>query len=79
MASQAKPIQGRGRPRGPGRPSLGSFRLETVLPQAAFDELKRREAATGIYFTRVATAILCTELLGGVTDPNSPAHHPVKL
>jgi hypothetical protein len=49
-----------------GRPRLGDYRLETVIPQAAFDELKRREAAGEGYFARVAANILCTELIGGV-------------
>jgi hypothetical protein len=31
-----------------GRPRCGSYRLETTLPRAALDELKRREEKTGM-------------------------------
>ena len=69
-----KPIQSCGRPRGPGRPKLGSWRLETVLPAAVLDELKKREEKTGIYRTRLCAAILERELLGGsVRSFNRPS------
>jgi hypothetical protein len=47
-----------------GRPRCGSYRLETMLPVAALDELKRREEKTGVYRTRIAAQILCAELIG---------------
>ena len=50
--------------RGRGRPKLGTYRLETIVPQSVLDELKRREAATGIYRTRVAAALLIEALTG---------------
>jgi hypothetical protein len=42
-----------------GRPSVGTFRLETTLPQQVLDELIREENATGLYRTRVAANVLC--------------------
>jgi hypothetical protein len=47
-----------------GRPRLGSWRLETVLPAAALEELKRREAQSGVYRTRICARILIVELVG---------------
>jgi hypothetical protein len=38
-----------------------------MLPQAALDELKRREEQTGVYRTRLAAQILCNELIGDVS------------
>jgi hypothetical protein len=55
--------------RGRGRPRLGDYRIECVVPKAALDELKRRETATGIYRTRIAANILCGELIGGAAAP----------
>jgi hypothetical protein len=46
-------------PEGRGRPRLGSFRLECMLPQQVLDELVRIENETGIYRTRVAANVLC--------------------
>jgi hypothetical protein len=59
-----KPFKHAPRGRGPGRPKLGDYRLETILPQAALDALVKREAESGVYRTRIAAAILCEELLG---------------
>lgn len=42
-----------------GRPRLGDFRLETMLPLAVLDELVRVENESGVYRTRVAANILC--------------------
>jgi len=61
----AKPVQHA--PQGRGRPRCGVYRLETMLPKAALDELKRREEKTGVYRTRIAANLLCRELLGGET------------
>jgi hypothetical protein len=48
--------------------------LETVLPAAVLDELKKREEKTGIYRTRLCAAILERELLGGsVRSFNRPS------
>jgi hypothetical protein len=44
-----------------GRPKLGSYRLETILPAAALDELKKREAQTGVYRTRIAANMSSTK------------------
>jgi hypothetical protein len=49
----------RGRP----RCAVKGYRLETMLPAAALDELKRREEQTGVYRTRICAAILCRELI----------------
>jgi hypothetical protein len=60
--------------RGRGRPSLGDYRLQAVLPQAVLDELKKREAATGVYHTRVAARVLCewaSKESGRYISPNS--------
>jgi hypothetical protein len=59
-------------PRRIGRPRCGDYRLETMLPKAALDELLRREAETGIYRTRVAAEILCRELIGDVHSFTRP-------
>ena len=53
--------------RGRGRPRLGVYRVECTLPQAALDELLRRENESGSYRSRIAAKILCDELIGGVT------------
>jgi hypothetical protein len=42
MASKRTAIEGR------GRPKLGTYRLETMLPHAALEELKRREQTVTI-------------------------------
>jgi hypothetical protein len=47
-----------------GRPRLGSWRLETMLPQRCLDELIKRENESGVYRTRLAAEILCRELIG---------------
>jgi len=54
----------RGRPKGRGRPSVDSYRLETILLEACRDELIRREQASGIYRTRVAAKLLIVALVG---------------
>ena len=58
---QQQPAQ---QPRKSGRPSVGSFRLETMLPVECLRELMRREAASGEYRTRIAARILIIELVG---------------
>jgi hypothetical protein len=45
-----------------GRPRLGTFRLECMLPAAALAELVRREEQSGVYRTRVAARLLCRAL-----------------
>jgi hypothetical protein len=55
-----------------GRPKLGSYRLETMLQQAALDELKRREEKTDVHRTRICAAILCEELIGNTSSTGSP-------
>ena len=50
---QQQSVNGRGRPR------LGSFRLETMLPRAVLLELERVECETGVYRTRIAANVLC--------------------
>jgi hypothetical protein len=42
-----------------GRPQLGSFRLECMLPRKVLDELMRHENETGLYRTRIAANVLC--------------------
>ena len=42
-----------------GRPKLGSFRLECMVPGQVLAELMRQEAETGLYRTRVAANVLC--------------------
>jgi hypothetical protein len=39
------------------------------VPQAAYDELMRRENAGNGYRTRIAANILCAELIGHVNAP----------
>jgi hypothetical protein len=46
-------------PRKIGRPTVGSYRLETMLPAQVLKELMREEAASGVYRTRVAANVLC--------------------
>jgi len=76
MTGKAKQApHGRERPvgnRGPGRPKAGTYRLETMLPEACLAELIRREQKTGQYRTRVAADILCRELIGGTVHFNRP-------
>jgi hypothetical protein len=45
--------------RGRGRPKLGDFRLETMLPHTVFKKLLRVENETGVYRTRIAANVLC--------------------
>jgi hypothetical protein len=40
-----------------------------MLPQAALDELKRREAESGVYRTRVAAELLIKALFGNNEVP----------
>ena len=47
-----------------GRPRVGEWRLECVLPKAALDELVKRENQSGKYRTAIAREILCDQLLG---------------
>jgi hypothetical protein len=51
----------------PGRPRCGDVRIEFVVTKAAWDELLRREAASGgkVYRTRIAATILEQQLIGG--------------
>ena len=67
-AAKSTAVQGRGRPpqSSRGRPCLGSYRLETMLPQACLDELIRREESNGLYRTGVAALILIKELTGQI-------------
>jgi hypothetical protein len=51
---------------------MESYRLETMLPAAALEELKRREQQTGVYRTRLCAQILCNELICGVTQQRHP-------
>jgi hypothetical protein len=44
--------------RGPGRPRLGHYRLETIVSPAVRDKLVREETASGVYRTRVAAKVL---------------------
>jgi hypothetical protein len=60
------------RPR--GRQRLGVYRIQCMVPQAALDELKRREQAGHGYRTRIAATILCDELIGGVTPKGGSLH-----
>jgi len=72
VASTKQPYNGHGRAR--GRPRLGDVRLETIVPKAVWEELLRREAATGVYRTRVAANILTEELVGCVRRPLDSSH-----
>ena len=59
MGTQAKPKAKPAPPqKGPGRPRLGTFRLECMLPAKVLAELMRQEAETGLYRTRVAANVL---------------------
>jgi len=42
-----------------GRPRLGCYNLQTILPRDVFDELMRVENETDVYRTRVAANVLC--------------------
>jgi hypothetical protein len=42
-----------------GRPKLGTYNLQTVLPQRVLDELLRAENETDVYRTRIAANVLC--------------------
>jgi len=42
-----------------GRPRLGSFRLECIVPREVLEQLLRVEAETDVYRTRVAANVLC--------------------
>jgi hypothetical protein len=41
-----------------GRPRLGDWRLETMLPRSVLDALVERENETGVYRTRIAANVL---------------------
>jgi hypothetical protein len=41
-----------------GRPRLGDYRLETMLPIQVLNELVRVETESGVYRTRVAANVL---------------------
>jgi hypothetical protein len=42
-----------------GRPRLGNYRLECLLPREVLDKLVQVEAATNVYRTRVAANVWC--------------------
>jgi hypothetical protein len=42
-----------------GRPRLGSYHLQTMLPAKVLDELMRAENETDVYRTRIAANVLC--------------------
>lgn len=42
-----------------GRPRVGDFRLQTILPIKVLDELLRAENETDVYRTRIAANVLC--------------------
>jgi len=42
-----------------GRPKLGVFRLQTILPANVMNALLDAENATGAYRTRIAANVLC--------------------
>ena len=52
-----------------GRKPRDTVRIECSIPRSVYDELLRREHATGVYHTRVAAQILCEELIGGMVNP----------
>jgi hypothetical protein len=53
---------------GAGRKRQDSVRLEFAIPRPLYEELTRCEKLTGVYRTRIAAAILCEGLIGGVVD-----------
>jgi len=55
MKSQVRVVVVRRR----GRPKLGNYRLECVLPEAVFDKLVEEESRSGTYRTRIAANVLC--------------------
>jgi hypothetical protein len=48
-------VNGRGRP----RLLVPNVRVECMVPKAVYDQLVKAEAATNVYRTRVAAAVLC--------------------
>lgn len=42
-----------------GRPQLGCYRLQAILPKFVLNELVKVESETEVYRTRVAANILC--------------------
>jgi len=60
--------------RGPGRPKVGDFRLECMVPKAVWNELLRREQAGQGYRTRIAADILTIELIGHINSPGDSSH-----
>jgi hypothetical protein len=42
-----------------GRPKLGDYRLQAILPQFVLNELMRVENETEVYRSRVAANVLC--------------------
>jgi hypothetical protein len=48
-------VRGRGRPRLPAP----NKRIECMIPPEVYDQLVKAEAATNVYRTRVAAAVLC--------------------
>jgi hypothetical protein len=61
-------------PRQRGRPKLGDYRLECMLPKAVWNELIRRENAGQGYRTRIAADILTVELIGHINAPGGLPH-----
>jgi hypothetical protein len=47
-----------------------------MLPAPVLEELKRREALTGVYRTRLAAQILTEELVGSVHRPLHSSQPP---
>jgi hypothetical protein len=42
-----------------GRPRVGSYHLQTILPRYVLDELMNVENETNVYRTRIAADVLC--------------------
>jgi hypothetical protein len=60
-------LRGGARP-GSGRKHRDTVRLECSVPTALVEELKRREAKTGVYHTRIAAIVLSDALIGGIVE-----------
>jgi hypothetical protein len=50
----------------PSVANINTARLSCVVPITLMEELRRREAKTGVYHTRIASLVLSNTLLGGI-------------
>ena len=61
-------MQHGGKRPGAGRKPGDSVTIRFAIPRPIYNELRRQEAQSGVYRTRIAAAILREEVVGAIVD-----------